>query len=328
MESEVSTLADVLGNNTAIKVGLPISLAIIMVGVGLTLRVKDFHNVVYYPAAMILGLIAQILLLPALAFGLAYALALPPMIAVGLVVIAACPGGTTSNVFAFLAKGNLALSILLTALASLITVFTIPLFTNMALGLFTDQALAEPISLNVVETVALLLFIIFIPVLSGMGLRAWKSDLATRLEGAVSAFGMFVLIALVCFIVYQTRNHLGELLREAGPAVIALNLAGIALGFAAAKLAGREHLDGLTIAIELGIKNSTIGLTVTLTLLQSAEIAMPAAMYGLLMYFSAGIMVAHGRRYAHAKSLLAEGEILLHVPEDPGFPDDHPEMRP
>ena len=327
MEPQESTLADVLGGNTAISVGLPISLAIIMVGVGLTLRVKDFHNVVYYPVAMILGLIAQILLLPALAFGLAYAFALPPMIAVGLVVIAACPGGTTSNVFAFLAKGNLALSILMTAIASLITVFTIPLFTNMALGLFTEQALAEPMRLPVGQTVIMLVAIIFIPVLSGMGLRAWKSDLATRLEGAVSAVGMFVLIALVCFIVYQTRNHLGELIREAGPAVMALNLVGIALGFAAAKVAGRPHLDGLTIAIELGIKNSTIGLTVTLTLLQSAEIAMPAAIYGLLMYFSAGIMVAHGRRYAGAKSLLAEGEVPLHVPEDPGFPDDHPEKR-
>src|SRR5690606_929347 len=116
-----------------IQIGLPISLAIIMAGVGLTLRPRDFHNTIYYPRALILGSIGQLVLLPALAFGLAFLFRLPPMLAVGLVVIAACPGGTTSNVFAFLAKGNLALSILMTALASLITVITIPLYTNFAL---------------------------------------------------------------------------------------------------------------------------------------------------------------------------------------------------
>lgn len=325
-ETKDSSLAEVLGGNPLIAVGLPISLAIIMVGVGLTLRFRDFHNVVYYPAALILGSIAQILLMPAIAFALAYGLDVPSYIAVGLVVIAACPGGTTSNVFAFLAKGNLALSILMTALASLITVFTIPLFTNLALGLFSEQSLETPMQLPVQQTVIMLVAIIFVPVLAGMGMRAWKPAVATRLEGAVSAFGMFVLVALVVLIVYQTRNHLALLLAEAGPAVIALNLAGIALGFATAKLAGRDHRDGLTLAIEMGIKNSMIGLTVTLTLLQSAEIAMPAAIYGLLMYFSAGLMVAHGRRYAGLQAAPVAADIPLHVPEDVGFPDDHPEM--
>ena len=295
-----STIASAVQGNALIQIGLPISLFIIMVGVGLTLRPRDFHNVVYYPRTLIFGTIAQIVLLPAIGFGLAYALKLPPAIAVGLVIIAACPGGTTSNVFAFLAKGNLALSILMTAAASLITVITLPLFTTLAIDLFKDTALHEPLQLPVMQTVIMLLAIVFVPVILGMGLRAWRSELASRLEGAVGAFGMLVLFALVVLIVYQTRDHLWTLLLQAGPSVIALNLLGIGAGFLIARLAGTDFVDGLTLAMELGIKNSTIGLTLALTLLGSADIAMPAALYGLLMFISAGVLVVIGRRHATA----------------------------
>lgn len=327
-----STLASALQGSTLIQIGLPIALFIIMVGVGLTLRLRDFHNVVYYPKPLILGTIAQILLLPALGFGLAFALNLPPAIAVGLVIIAACPGGTTSNVFAFLAKGNLALSILMTASASLITVLTLPLFAGWAIDLFSndliDNGLAEPLQLPVLQTVIMLLAVVFVPVMLGMTLRAWKASLAGKLEGAVGAFGMLVLFALVVMIVVQTRDHLGELLVQAGPSVLALNLAGIAIGFAVARWAGSGFVDGLTLAMELGIKNSTIGLTVALTLLGSADIAMPAALYGLLMFVSAGVLVMIGRRHAHVRLRPQRGEVPLHVPDDVGFPDDQPDSKP
>lgn len=309
--------------NALIQIGLPISLFIIMVGVGLTLRVRDFYNVVYYPSALIFGTMAQILLLPAIGFGLGYVLQLPPAIAVGLVIIAACPGGTTSNVFAFLAKGNLALSILMTAAASLIAVLTLPLFATLAIDLFKDQALAEPLQMPVLQTIIMLLAVVFVPVMLGMGLRAWKRQLAGKLEGVVGAFGMLVLFALVVVIVYQTRDHLWELLLQAGPAVIALNLVGIGIGFAVAKMARANFIDGLTLAMELGIKNSTIGLTVALTLLGSADVAMPAALYGLLMFASAGVLVVIGRRHDHVRLRPEPGELPMHVPDDVGFPDDH-----
>lgn len=318
-----SSMASVMQGNALIQLGLPISLFIIMIGVGLTLRPRDFHNVVYYPRALILGTAAQIVLMPALGFALAYVLRLPPAIAVGLVIIAACPGGTTSNVFAFLGKGNLALSILMTAGASLITVLTIPFFANTALRLFTDQSLDQPLSLPVGQTIVMLVAIVFVPVMLGMGLRAWNTRLAGRLEGAVGAFGMIVLLALIVLIVVQTADHLGELLIQAGPSVIALNLLGIAAGFAAARIAGHDRVDGLTLALELGVKNSTIGLTVTLILLGSADIAMPAALYGLLMFVSAAALVVYGRRQAHVSLRPAPGEVPPHVPDDVGFPDDH-----
>jgi len=323
MPDPQSSMAAAMQGSSLIQIGLPISLFIIMVGVGLTLRLRDFHNVVYYPRALIFGTIAQILLLPALGFALAWALQLPPAIAVGLVIIAACPGGTTSNVFAFLAKGNLALSILMTAGASLITVVTLPIFANLAIDLFKDQALDEPLQLPVMQTVIMLLVVVFVPVMLGMGLRAWKAQLAGKLEGVVGAFGMIVLFALVVLIVIQTREHFWELLVQAGPSVIALNLLGIAIGFGIARLARAGFVDGLTLAMEMGIKNSTIGLTVALTLLGSADIAMPAALYGLLMFASAGVLVLIGRRHARVNLRPGPGEVPMHVPDDVGFPDDH-----
>lgn len=322
-----STLATVLQGNTLIQIGLPISLFIIMMGVGLTLRLRDFHNVIHYPRALIFGTAAQIVLLPAIGFALAWALALPPAIAVGLVIIAACPGGTTSNVFAFLARGNLALSILMTAAASLVTVLTLPFFANLAISLFTDRTLDQPLQLPLVQTIVMLLAIVFAPVMLGMGLRAWKVQLAGKLEGAVGAFGMLVLLVLVVLIVVQTRDHLGELLVQAGPSVIALNLLGIATGLAVARVAGHDFVDGLTLALELGIKNSTIGLTLALTLLGSADIAMPAALYGVLMFVSAGVLVGLGRRHAHVRLRPGKGEVPLHVPDDVGFPDDRDERK-
>jgi len=137
-----------MGEGPLIQIGLPVSLFIIMLGMGLTLTPRDFRNVVVYPRATIIGAIAQILLLPVLAFAIAWLLALPGPLAVGLVIIAACPGGTTSNLFTLLARGNVALSIVLTVLASFVTILTLPLFTNVAMQLHMDSS--EQISLPVV----------------------------------------------------------------------------------------------------------------------------------------------------------------------------------
>lgn len=317
-----ATLAGALQGNPLLQAGLPIALAIIMAGVGLSLRLQDFRSTLLYPGALILGSVGQVILLPLAAIAIALLLQLPPMIAVGLVVLAACPGGTTSNVLTFLAKGNLALSILMTALASLVTVLTIPLFTNLALRTFAADALEAPTRLPVLQTVLMLVLVIFVPVFTGMAVRARNLQLAGRLEGIVGAFGMFVLVMLVLVIAYQTRLHLWELLIRAGPPVIALNAVGIALGFAAARLAGRNRVDGLTLAIELGVKNSTLGLMVTLTLLGSAEFAIPSALYGLLMFLSAGGLVLYGRRQAGVRAVPRPGEVPGHVPDDVGFPPD------
>lgn len=282
-----------MAEGALIQIGLPVSLFIIMLGMGLTLAPRDFRNIVAYPRATIAGSIAQIVLLPMLAFAIATLLSLPGPIAVGLVIIAACPGGTTSNLFTFLARANVALSIVLTVLASLITIVTLPLFVNLAMQVYMDTG--EQISLPVLRTIATLVIIILIPVSLGMWLRYAAPAFAGRAERFVGLFGMSVLAALVVAIIVQTRNEFVELVQTAGLAAALLNIAGIALGFAAARLTRVPAADALAIAIELGIKNATLGLLITLSLLESSAMSVPSAVYGVLM-FAFGIgLIGYGR---------------------------------
>lgn len=279
-----------------VEIGLPLALFIIMVGMGMTLTAGEFRKVAVYPRGMILGSIAQIVLLPLIAFGLVWLLDLPPAIAVGLVVIAACPGGTTSNLFTFVARGNVALSIVLTVVASLVTIISLPLFTNYALGLYMGAD--EWIRLPVLQTIATLVVIVLIPVAIGMWIRSKAPQLASRAEGPVGLFGMLVLAGLIVALVLQVGDEVGSLLRQAGPAAILLNVAGILLGLLGGRLGGLNHADALTVAVELGVKNGTLGLLVTLTLLESSVMSIPSAVYSLFMFAFGFLLVGYGRLVA------------------------------
>lgn len=277
-----------------ISIGLPISLFIIMVGMGMTLTIGDFRNVAVNPRGALVGTLAQIVLMPALAFALIWALSLPPAMAVGLVIIAACPGGTTSNLFAFLARGNVALSIVLTVLASLITIVSLPLLTNFALERFMGEG--AQIQLPVLKTIGTLVAIILLPVAIGMTVRSRAPELARRAESAVSVFGGIVLAALIVGLMLGSGDQIPELLRQGGPAAIALNLLGIGAGLLLGRAAGLSHHDAITISVELGVKNATLGLLVTLTLLESSAMSVPSAVYGIFMFFFGFALAAYGRR--------------------------------
>ncbi|WP_449284527.1 bile acid:sodium symporter family protein [Marinobacter sp. PE14] len=276
-----------------ISAGLPIALFIIMIGIGMTLTIRDFRQVAVYPKGMIVGTIAQILVMPLIAFMLATLLAVPPAIAVGLVIIAACPGGTTSNLFVLLSRGNIALSIVLTVSASLITILTLPLFTNIALQHYMGTE--ENIVLPVWKTVGMLIGIVLFPVAIGMVVRTRKPEVARKAEGIVSIFGGIVLALLIVALVYGVRDQIWELLKQAGPATILLNVAGIGLGLAAGRMAGLTQRESLAVAVELGVKNGTIALMVTLTLLESSAMSIPAAVYGVLMFPIGFVLAMYGR---------------------------------
>lgn len=276
-----------------ISAGLPIALFIIMIGIGMTLTIRDFRQVAVYPKGMIVGTIAQILVMPLIAFMLATLLEVPPAIAVGLVIIAACPGGTTSNLFVLLARGNIALSIVLTVSASLITILTLPLFTNIALQHYMGTE--ENIVLPVWKTVGMLVGIVLFPVAIGMVVRTRKPEVARKAESIVSIFGGIVLAVLIVALVYGVRDQIWELLKQAGPATILLNLAGIGLGLAAGRMAGLTQRESLAVAVELGVKNGTIALMVTLTLLESSAMSIPAAVYGVLMFPIGFVLAMYGR---------------------------------
>lgn len=276
-----------------ISAGLPIALFIIMIGIGMTLTIRDFRQVAVYPKGMIVGTVAQILVMPLIAFMLATLLAVPPAIAVGLVIIAACPGGTTSNLFVLLSRGNIALSIVLTVSASLITILTLPLFTNIALQHYMGTE--EDIVLPVWKTVGMLIGIVLFPVAIGMVVRTRKPEVARKAESIVSIFGGIVLAVLIVALVYGVRDQIWELLKQAGPATILLNVAGIVLGLAAGRVAGLTQRESLAVAVELGVKNGTIALMVTLTLLESSAMSIPAAVYGVLMFPIGFVLAMYGR---------------------------------
>lgn len=294
-----------------ISLGLPIALFIIMIGIGLTLTVADFHREARQPRGVVVGTLAQLVLMPALGFAVAALLRLEPVIAVGLVIVAACPGGSTSNLIAYLARGNVALSIVLTVLASVAAILTLPLYVNLALAWWpigADAAVRMPVG----QTVALLVGIILVPVAIGMTVRRRAPERAASLEKAVSLFGGVVLLLLIVAIVVSVRDRFWALMGAAGPAAILLNLGGVAAGFLAAAVAGLSGPDRLTTGIELGVKNTTIGMLVAVTIIGSEAMAVPAAVYGLLMYVSGFALVAFGQRAlppleARRASVLGEG---------------------
>jgi bile acid:Na+ symporter, BASS family len=278
-----------------IEIGLPIALFVIMIGIGLTLTVKDFQREAKEPKGAIVATLAQLIIMPLLGFGIAALLGLPPAIAVGLVIAAACPGGSTSNLVAYLARANVALSIVLTVLASVATIATLPFYTNLALG-WQPTAQDVAVRMPVGRTVVLLVGIILIPVAIGMAIRRRAPHRAASLERAVSLFGGLVLVALIIGIAYSVREEFWELLAAAGPASLLLNVGGLLVGYLAATAAGLRKADRLTASVELGVKNTTIGMLIAITVIGSETMAVPSAVYGLLMYASAAAIVVYGQR--------------------------------
>ncbi|MDR5859257.1 bile acid:sodium symporter family protein [Halomonas eurihalina] len=282
------------------SIGLPVSLFIIMVGIGLTLTVRDFGQVTLNPKGMIVGTIAQILLMPMAAFAIASMLSLTPALAVGLVVIAACPGGATSNLFTLLSRGNVALSILLTVSASLIAILSLPFFTNLALVQYFGES-AE-ITLPVGKTITMLAVIVLLPVATGMLIRSRWPERAQRMENGVSRFGAAVLLLLSILLLWESRDRLVQLFLDAGPATLLLNLAGIIVGLGFSRVLGLSRWESMAVAVELGIKNGTLAFMVTLTLLESSEMSVPVMVYSLLMYMVGFLLVVAGQKLIPASS--------------------------
>jgi BASS family bile acid:Na+ symporter len=282
---------------------LPFSLAVIMFGMGLSLRIEDFKRILIYPKAVGIGLLNQLVLLPILAFGIAKAFSLPPELAVGLMILAVCPGGATSNLITHLAKGDAALSITLTAFSSVITVFTIPFLVNYSIGYFIPGGEAK--QLEVVGTVVSVLVITIIPVALGMLVFAKVPKLASKLDLPFRRISAIFFVVIVLAAVLKEKENLVRYFVEAGPAALALNVATLALSFGIAKLVKLPFRQGLTIAIESGIQNGTLGITIAATLLMNSVMTIPSAIYSLIMFGTAALVIFFGNYKASKKEAKA-----------------------
>jgi BASS family bile acid:Na+ symporter len=270
------------------------SLAIIMLGMGLSLVVDDFKRIFTQPKGIVVGLINQMLLLPLIAYGLAIAFSLSAELAVGLMILAACPGGATSNLISHLAKADTALSVTLTAFSSFMTILTIPFIVNFALETFLDQS--NMIQLNIVETFLQILMIVIIPVTIGMLIRKYKESFALKMGKPVRIASAILLVVIIIGIIVKEKDTLGTWIQQAGLVVILLNLIVMFVGYYSAKLFKITNKRALSIAIESGIQNGTLGITVAVVLLNSSAFATVSAVYGVLMFFTGAAAVYIGNR--------------------------------
>jgi bile acid:Na+ symporter, BASS family len=273
---------------------LPLALAIVMLGMGLSLLPEDFWRITRDPKAVAIGTVCQLLLLPLIGTSIVKIIPMPPEIAVGLVVIAVCPGGPSSNLITYLAKGDVALSVTLTAVSSIITVLTIPLFTNLALQHFLGKSAA--IVLPIGSTMLQIFLITLLPIAIGMTIRQRFPDLAFRLEKQTSRLGVGLLALIIVLLLVKEGSKLPGFLVQVGIGVLLLNSLATVGGFLVAKLFRLPQTQQICIAIEVGIQNGTLAIAITAGLLNNADMAIPAAVYSLWMYVTGLAAILYGRR--------------------------------
>ena len=268
---------------------LPVSLMIIMIGMGLSLTTADFKRVMEYPKAVFIGLTNQLIILPIVGFGLAMVFQVSPIWAVGLILIAICPGGVTSNLITYVAKGDIALSITLTAIASIVTVFSIPFVLNHAFEVFMDDG--ETIHLDVLRTIRDLMLITVIPVGIGMVIRHYKAEFALKMEKPMRTASTVIFVVILVGIILQNKGILVQAFTDVGLPVLLLNVITMSIGYFSARIFKLNLKQSISITIESGIQNGTLAIYIALTLLNNSALTIPAAVYSLLMFFTGGFLM-------------------------------------
>ncbi|MCK5135163.1 MAG: bile acid:sodium symporter family protein [Bacteroidales bacterium] len=266
---------------------LPFTLAIITLGMGLSLTDRDFRNIFSQPRAVITGIVCQMILLPLIAYMIVRSIQIDPLFKVGLMIIAACPGGATSNLITYILKGNVALSISMTAINSLITLVTIPVIVTLSLEIFIHQDAA--IRLDVGETMLKVFLITLLPAFAGTRIRKWKPDFAGRLEQPlriILPLLLLIIYAGVIFIDQGIESATGRDFMQIIPYALLLNFAAMVAGLMVAKMIRLGVKNQYTIAIEVGLQNSALAIFISATLLKSHAIALVPVVYGSFTFFS------------------------------------------
>lgn len=270
---------------TLTQVGLPIAIIFIMTGVGLSLVPNDFKRVFLQPKAFLLGTFCQMLLLPLIAIAIIALTGLEGEMAIGLFILSLCPGGATSNLFTYLAKGDVGLSVSLTSVIGFITPFTIPLLAAWSINYYGNDS--AQIDLPIFKTWMTLMLVTVIPVLIGMLIRNKWENIAKNSERYVSWFSVGVLALLIISISINAKDQFAEYAISVGPAAILLNLSTMALGYYAGRFLLHQEDQARTITIEVGLQNGTLTLLITTGILQSTTMSIAPSIYSLFMFLSA-----------------------------------------
>jgi BASS family bile acid:Na+ symporter len=270
-----------------IQVLVPLVILMIMTSMGLELTLADFQRIARTPKPVSVGLAGQIVMLPLLGIGFATLTGVRSELALGIVILSACPGGAPSNIFSYLAGANLALSISLTALSSLISVFTIPFWINFGLARFEGPE-AE-LHLPLLRTFAQLIATTVLPVAMGMGLRAKFPDGAARLRPHLKRAMTVLFVAATVLIVASQRETMLRDLPVAAPSAVLLVILAITGGFVLAKTFRLDRRDAFTVSIEVGLQNGALATMIAVNVLARPELVVFPGAYVLLAFIPVGL---------------------------------------
>jgi BASS family bile acid:Na+ symporter len=279
-----------LNQDLVLGLALPLTLFLIMFSMGTTLVAADFQRLATRPLPVLVGLSSQLLLLPVLALALLAPLPMSAEIYAGFVILALSPGGTTSNVFSYLAGGNVALSITLTAVVSLLAPFTLPFAANLLLA--DLDVGGQAFSLPLMPTVMRLILVTVLPLSLGMVLRYRRESFCLRYEASLTRVPFLMLLLVIVGIIAQNWPRMPEFLAMTGVPSLVLASGALVLAWAYASLWRLDGADGRTIAIETSIQNGGTAMLVTGTLLGNPEMTVAPVMYGILMLLPVLLLVA------------------------------------
>lgn len=255
-----------------------------MFGLGLSLTLGDFKRVAQHPKAVFIALLCQLVLLPLVCFGLVIAFQLPPVLAVGMLLLAASPGGTTANLYSHLFRGDVALNISLTALNSVIAVVTLPLITNLAIAYFLPGD--TTLGLQLAKTVEVFAIVLG-PVVLGMLVRRWRTSFADAMDKPVRIASIIILVVVIAGAIISNTDILLANIGQLALITTLFCLLSLSVGFFVPRLFRIERRQAVASSFEIGIHNATLSIVIAQTVLGNVELSLPAAVYGVLMFFIA-----------------------------------------
>lgn len=267
-----------------VTVVLPIALGLIMLGLGLSLTVEDFKQVAKRPKAVAIALVCQIIVLPIVCFGLVHLFGLPPILAVGMMLLAASPGGSTANLYSHLFRGDVALNISLTAINSVLAVVTLPIIVNLSMAYFAPDG--DRVGLQFGKTIEVFA-IVLLPVLIGMAIRAANETFAKKMDKPVRIASVIILVVVILGAVIQNLTILKENLGSLAGITIVFCLLSLLIGYVVPRLFKVTTGESIATSFEIGIHNATLAIVIAQSVLNNLEMSLPAAVYGVLMFFIA-----------------------------------------
>ena len=273
-----------MDNGILITLFLPLALAIIMFSLGLSLTPADFKRILVLPRGVAIGLMNLLAISPLLAFAVAELYSLSPELAVGLVLLGASPGGTTANLLTHLARGDVALSVTMTAISSVAAVLTVPLYLSISADHFGAGNVTE--DLSTIGVVVRVFLITIVPLSAGMLVRARRPERTKELQPKFQKAALTAFVLVVIGAIASERDTITENFTSVAAAALTLNVLAMSVSYAIARLAALESTQSTAISLELGVHNSTLAITVATAV--STELAVPAAVYSVFMYLTAG----------------------------------------